>query len=101
MMQYLGKFSGHGVLQRMGHALADADYEIDVFRLNQGLVKASGEIKISQDLATALLGVSRMELRTDAGEVLEIKRPNADRPLGRYLDFEVTGNLDTISNWRR
>ena len=42
-----------------------------------------------------------MQLLTDAGEVLEIKRPNADRPLGRFFDFEVTGNLESVSNWHR
>jgi len=100
-MQYLGKVSGHGVLKRMGLAVADAAYEIDVFRLNQGLVKASGEISLNRDTAESLAGVSRMQLLTDAGELLEIKRPNADRPLGRYLDFEVTGNLEGVGNWRR
>ncbi len=100
-MQYLGKISGRGVLQRMGLAVANANYEIEVFRLNQGLVKASGEMSLESDMATNLAGVSRMQLLTDAGEVLEIKRPNADRPLGRYFDFEVTGNLEGVGNWRR
>ncbi len=100
-MQYLGKISGRGVLQRMGSAVANANYEIEVFRLNQGLVKASGEMSLKGDLAANLVGVSHMQLLTDAGEVLEIKRPNADRPVGRFFDFEVTGNIDGVGNWHR
>lgn len=100
-MQYLGKISGRGVLQRMGLDMAKANYEIDVFRLNQGLVKASGEVSLESDMTKSLAGVSRMQLRTDAGHVLEIKRPNADRPLGRYFDFEVTGNLEGVGSWHR
>ena len=100
-MQYLGKISGRGVLQRMGLAVAKADYEIEVFRLNQGLVKASGEMSLGSGKTTSLAGVSRMQLLTDDGEVLEIKRPNADRPIGRFFDFEVTGNIDGVGNWHR
>ena len=100
-MQYLGKISGRGVLQRLGLAVANADYEIEVFRLNQGLVKASGEMSLKNDAKTNLTGVSNMQLLTDTGEVLEIKRPKADRPLGRFFDFEVTGNIDGVGNWQR
>ena len=97
-MQYLGKISGRGVLQRMGLAVASAEYEIEVFRLNQGMVKASGEMSLKTDSSTNLTGVSHMQLLTDTGEVLEIKRPKADRPLGRFFDFEVTGNMDGVGN---
>lgn len=100
-MQYLGKISGRGVLQRMGSAVANADYEIEVFRLNQGLVKASGEMSLENSSVPNLAGVAHMQLLTDAGEVLEIKRPNADRPLGRFFDFEVTGNIDGVGDWHR
>ena len=100
-MQYLGKISGRGVLQRMGLAVANADYEIEVFRLHQGLVKASGEMSLENDSVPKLAGVAHMQLLTDAGEVLEIKRPNAERPLGQFFDFEVTGNIDGVGNWHR
>lgn len=95
-MQYIGKLSGHGMLKCNGRALADAEYEIDVFRLNQGLVKASGEITLSRSLSANLTGVAKMQLLTEAGDLLDIKRPNAELPISRHLDFEVTGNLDSI-----
>jgi hypothetical protein len=100
-MQYLGKISGHGMLQRMGRHIADTDYEIEGFRQNPGMVKASGQLSLSCDLTENLTGIANMQLLTDAGELLEIKRPNADRPPGRYFDFEVTGNLDAIGDWKR
>ena len=90
-MQYLGKFSGRGVLQRLGLAVANASYEIEVFRLNQGLVKASGEMSLNGESATNLAGVSRMQLLTDAGEVLEIKRPECRPPSRTVFRFRGDG----------
>jgi hypothetical protein len=101
LMQYLGKISGHGVLQRMGRALADATYEIEAFQHNKGLVKASGEISLDRNMSKGLAGVSRMQLRIDTGELLEIKRPDAERPVSRQFDFEVVSDLTRVGNWKR
>jgi hypothetical protein len=100
-MQYLGKIRGHGVLQRMGRTVADATYEIEAYRHNQGLVRASGEISLARNLPPGLAGLSTLQLLTDTGELLEIKRPDADRPPGRHIDFEVMGSLEGIRNWQR
>ena len=35
-------------------------HEIEVFRLNQGLVKASGEMSLTNNSVTKLAGVSRL-----------------------------------------
>ena len=101
MMQYLGKISGHGVLRRKGRAVADATYEFEAFRHNQGLIRASGEISLARDVPESMTGFSQLELLTDAGDLLEVKRPNADKPLGRHINVEVMGNLDSIRNWQR
>lgn len=95
-MKYLGKISGSGVLQHMGRPLARASYEIEAYQHNQGLLKASGEMSLNRVTGENLAGVSRMQLLTDDGDLLEIKRPNPERPIGRYFDFEVTGNLECI-----
>ena len=100
-MQYLGKISGKGVLQRNGRPIVDAVYEIEAFRHNQGLIRASGELTISNDLPTDLGSLSRMQLLTEAGDLLELKRPNADLPPGRHINFEVLGNLDGVRGWGR
>jgi len=100
-MQYLGKISGHGVLQRMGRPVADAVYEIEAYQHNKGLVRASGEISLDRDVSEGLAGVTRMQLLIDTGEMLEIKRPDADRPVKRHIDFEVLTIPTSISSWKR
>lgn len=100
-MKYLGKISGSGVLQHMGRPVARATYEIEAYQHNQGLVRASGEMSLNREIPQGLVGVSRMQLLTDAGKLLEIKRPDVDRPLGRHIDFEVMGDLTGPWNWQR
>jgi hypothetical protein len=100
-MHYLGKISGHGMLQRKGHAIAEATYEFEAFRHNQGLVRASGEISLTRDMPEGFAGFSRIELLTDDGELLEVKRPDADRPLSRHINVELMGNLNDIRGWQR
>lgn len=99
IMRYLGKISGKGVLQSNGRPIADAAYEIEAYRQNHGPVRASGELTISQVLSADLGSLARMQLLTETGETLELKRPNADIPPGRHINVEVLGNIDDVLGW--
>jgi hypothetical protein len=101
-MRYLGRISGHGVLQCNGEHIARASYDFDGFFKKLVGVTCCGEIRLSAAILKDVFGRRDVQLLTDDVRLLDLTfSGKALLPSSDVAHVDVTGELPaTPGSWR-
>ena len=101
-MRYLGRISGHGVLQCNGEHIAHASYDFDGFVKKPIGVSCSGEIQLSATILKDVFGRRDIQLLTDDGRLLNLTfSGKALLSSSDVAHVDVTGELPVMpGSWR-
>ena len=101
-MRYLGRISGHGVLQCNGEHIARASYDFDGFVKKPIGVTCCGEIQLSAAVLKDVFGRRDIQLLTDDGRLLNLTfSGKALLPSSDVAHVDVTGELPAMpGSWR-
>jgi hypothetical protein len=102
VMRYLGRISGHGVLQCNGEHIARASYDFDGFVKKPIGVTCCGEIQLSAAILKDVFGRRDIHLLTDDGRLLDLTfSGKALLPSSDVAHVDVTGELPVMpGSWR-
>ena len=103
VMEYLGSISGHGTLVQHGKEIAGATYDFEGYRTKHAGITCCGEVGSSPGVLTAIFGLTDIQLRTDAGSVLEIRFTGKTlKPSQDFAHVDVRGDIPSQKQeWRR
>ena len=103
VMEYLGGISGHGTLVQHGKDIARATYDFEGYRTKHAGITCCGEIGSSPGVLTAIFGLTDIQLRTDAGSLLEIRFSGKTlKPSQDFAHVDVRGDIPSRKReWRR
>ncbi len=101
-MRYLGSIAGSGTILRDGVEVARATYEFEGFLRPRGGVTCSGEIGAAPPFLHSVFGLRGLQLRTDAGRLLEIRFSDKELAASASVaQVDVTGDLPELpAEWR-
>ncbi len=93
-MEYLGGISGHGTIVHHGKDIARAAYDFEGYETRHGGVTCCGEIEASSGVLAAVFGLTDIQLRTDTGQLLEIRFSGKTlKPSQDYAHVDVRGEI--------
>ena len=101
-MRYLGRISGHGVLQCNGEHIARAVYDFEGFFKDPVGVTCCGEIQLAAAILKDVFGRRDIQLLTDDDRLLNLTfSGKALLPSSDVAHVDVTGELPaTPGSWR-
>ena len=102
-IEYLGGISGDGTLVQNGKDIARATFDFEGYRTHHAGITCSGEIQAQPDVLAALFGLMDIELRTDAGRLLELRfSAKTMQPSQDFAHVDVKGDIpDQKRDWQR
>jgi len=100
-MRYLGGISGTGMLTCKGVDIAPASYDFEGFSRKTGEVTGSGEIKVDASSLQALFGRSDVRLRTENGNMFDLKFSDKALRDPGIAHVDLAGDLPPARDWRR
>ncbi len=93
-MEYLGGITGDGTLVQHGKDIARATFDFEGYQTKHGGVTCCGEIGSSHDVLAAIFGLTDIQLRTDAGSLLEISFTGKTlKPSQEFAHVDVRGDI--------
>jgi len=94
VMEYLGSISGTGTLVQHGEDIARATYDFEGYRTTHAGITCCGEIGSSPGVLVTIFGLTDIQLRTDAGKLLEIRFSGKTlKPSQDFAHVDVKGDI--------
>jgi len=102
-MEYLGGIAGSGTLVQHGKDIARATYDFEGYETKHAGITCCGEIGSSPVVLAAVFGLTDIQLRTDAGHLLEIRFSGKTlKPSQDFAHVDVRGEIPGHKReWRR
>lgn len=102
-MEYLGGISGNGTLVQHGKDIATATYDFEGYQTKHAGITCCGEIRSSPGVMAAIFGLTDIQLRTDAGHLMELKFSGKTlKPSQEFAHVDVRGDIPGQKReWRR